>query len=585
MKITSVKYKNFKALDNFSVSLEKLNILVGSNNSGKSTVISSFRALATGLRKARARKPEYVEGPDGGCWGYKLEPNTLPISIENVHTDYAETDSSVIFRISNGSKLILYFPAVSGCYLIPEPIGKTIKTPSNFRSQFPISIGIVPVLGPVEHEEIIVTEETVRRELETHRASRHFRNYWNYFPEGFEEFSEMIKETWPGMEIMKPEKIDLLSNSIVMFCTENRIDRELYWSGFGFQVWCQMLTHISRTKNDDLLVIDEPDIYLHPDVQRQLVSILRDITPDIIIATHSTEIMSEADPSEILLIDKTKQSAKRLRDIEGVQDALDSLGSIQNITLTQLAKNKRILFVEGSDDFKRIRRFAKKLELQDVTAGIGLTPIESGGFSQWSRIEATAWGFEQTLSGKLHLAAVFDRDYWCDEEIESIKEKLDERLYFSHIHRRKEMENYLLIPTVLQRAFDLTLAEEAKRKSKEVEDKVEILELLDSLTQKHKQYCQSQYITKRVDYFRNTGLDGSTITVETLREFESKWDQIERRLEIVNGKEILSELRNELQTKYGINLTDFRIIDAFKKEEIPDDLKSLIYEIDRYSNI
>jgi hypothetical protein len=76
-------------------------------------------------------------------------------------------------------------------------------------------------------------------------------------------------------------------------------------------------------------------------VQRQLLGILRDVGPDILIATHSTEIMGEADPSEILLVDKSKGSAERLRDVEGVQAAMELVGSVQNITLTQLLSNKK----------------------------------------------------------------------------------------------------------------------------------------------------------------------------------------------------------------------------------------------------
>ena len=67
-----------------------------------------------------------------------------------------------------------------------------------------------------------------------------------------------------------------------------------------------------------MLVVDEPEIYLHPDVQHQLVSILRDAGPDILAASHSTEIIGEADPTEILIVDKTKQSATRLKEIEQV---------------------------------------------------------------------------------------------------------------------------------------------------------------------------------------------------------------------------------------------------------------------------
>lgn len=120
-----------------------------------------------------------------------------------------------------------------------------------------------------------------------------------------------------------------------------------------------------------MIVVDEPEIYLHPDVQRQLLGILRDCRPDVLLATHSTEIMSEADPSEILIIDKKKKNAERLKDAEGVQIALDSIGSIQNITLTRLARNKRMLFVEGDSDFRLIRRFARKLGMSEACSWYG----------------------------------------------------------------------------------------------------------------------------------------------------------------------------------------------------------------------
>ena len=113
-----------------------------------------------------------------------------------------------------------------------------------------------------------------------------------------------------------------------MFCLERRITRELYWAGFGFQVWCQLLSHAVQAADSTVFVIDEPEIYLHADVQRQLVSIIRELGPDIIIATrNSTEIMAEADPSEIVLVDKTHRSGERLKTIEGLQNALEKVGS------------------------------------------------------------------------------------------------------------------------------------------------------------------------------------------------------------------------------------------------------------------
>ncbi len=54
MKISSVRFRNFKALRDFSVSLDRVNVLVGPNNAGKSTILSAFRALRRLARRGSA---------------------------------------------------------------------------------------------------------------------------------------------------------------------------------------------------------------------------------------------------------------------------------------------------------------------------------------------------------------------------------------------------------------------------------------------------------------------------------------------------------------------------------------------------
>src|SRR5260370_21680455 len=49
----------------------------------------------------------------------------------------------------------------------------------------------------------------------------------------------------------------------------------------------------------------------------------------------------------IVLIDKRRTSAERIKDVAGVQKAMDVLGSQQNISLAALARSRRVLFVEG----------------------------------------------------------------------------------------------------------------------------------------------------------------------------------------------------------------------------------------------
>lgn len=582
----SVDFKNYKALKSYSIKLQHMNILVGPNNSGKSTILSAFRALDIGIRQAFSKKASLINGPDNiDRYGYQINADNLPMSLENVHTDYDEVDTTITFKLSNNKKLILYFPKSGGCFLIPEANGKNITSPKQFKQEYPINLEIVPVLGPIEQNEQIVTEETVRKGLTTHRASRHFRNYWRYFPNGFDEFAESISKSWPGMEIEAPKRADMMSSELIMFCYENRVPRELYWSGFGFQVWCQLLAHISRCKDATLLIVDEPEVYLHPDVQRQLLGILRYCGPDIILASHSTEIMGEADASEILLINKKMRAAERLKDIEGVQKALDSVGSIQNVTLTHLARTGRLLFVEGDYDYKVLRRFARQLGLTELASGNDITAFESGGFSAWDRIKSFAWGFKSTIKKSLHIGAVFDRDYWPYEEIKEIQGDLDKHLELSHIHARKELENYLLVPEILDKALRKAIRERQRRVGDGIEEGETIFIILGRITAPLKIKIQAQYVSRRVDFLKNSGKDGATISAETMEIFEDKWSDITTRMEIVPGKEVLKSLRTEVQSIYSVNLTDFKIIEEFSPTDIPEDLRELLFRLDKFRTI
>ena len=244
------------------------------------------------------------------------------------------------------------------------------------------------------------------------------------------------------MEIQKPEIADITTGELSMFCLEDRMTRELYWAGFGFQVWSQLLTHLSRATQSSLLVIDEPEVYLHPDVQRKLIGIMRELGPDVLIATHSTEIIAEAEPGDIVLVDKHRPTLERLRDIHGVQRAIDTLGSVQNVTLTALARNRRVLFVEGDGDFRLLRRLARRLGLGELSAGVGITPLESGGFGSWRRITTLAESIGQALGTELAIGAIYDRDYFCAEEIDEVEKALSKNLRLAHDKRK----DYLLIP-------------------------------------------------------------------------------------------------------------------------------------------
>jgi len=581
---TSVKFHRYKAFRSYSVSLDRFNVLVGPNNSGKSTILGSFRILSEGIRKARSRNPTLVPGPEGETWGYQLELQGIPVATENVFFDYNDSEPATVrFRISNGNELILFFPEQSECYMNYETKGNPVVSTATFRSAYNVSIAFVPILGPVEHDEPLYQKEAARLALLTHRAARNFRNIWYHYPENFAEFRALIKSTWPGMDIDPPET-DLTHGKplLRMFCPEERIPREIFWAGFGFQVWCQMLTYIVRGKDASLFIIDEPDIYLHADLQRQLLGILNTLGPDILIATHSTELITETDPDELLVISKKFNSAKRIRNPSQLQEVFHVLGSNLNPILTQLAKTRRALFVEGKD-FQILSRFARKLNLNQVANRSDFAVIPVQGFNP-NKVRDFIKGMEITLGVKILAGSIFDRDYRSLAECKKELVLLKKYCVFAHIHERKELENFLLIPMPLSRAIKHRITEQKKRTGSEISFEEDVDKLLTSLTDQMRHKVEARYLVKRRPFEKSTakGLDESTIDERLMREFDTDWMNQNRRLILIPGKETLAELNRHLQSNYGITVSPAFITNCFHKAEIPSEMVTLIEAIDKF---
>jgi hypothetical protein len=344
-------------------------------------------------------------------------------------------------------------------------------------------------------------KEAARLALFNYTASRNFRNIWHHYPERFDEFRSALIQTWPGMDIERPrvnppERIGE-KPLLHMFCLEERIPREIFWAGFGFQVWCQMLTHLTQSRDRALFLIDEPDIYLHSDLQRQLLGLLRNLGPDILIATHSTEIITEAETDDIILVNKRRRTGHRIRDPSELRNVFAALGSNLNPLLTQLAKTRRALFVEG-DDFQILSRFARKLGLTNIAnrSDFGVVPVK--GFNP-ERIRSLKIGMEITLGGEILGAALMDKDYRSDGERASITSKCETFCNYVAIHTCKEIENFLLVPAAMDRAAAGKVAEQARRTDAE---KKYAAALLDNFASERKSYVTSQYVTARTRFER-----------------------------------------------------------------------------------
>src|SRR5947199_4462054 len=96
--LKSVRFKNFKCLRDFTVNLRDMNVFVGPNNAGKSTILDAFRILGAYLAFAGRRNPSIIRLVEGTADGYEIPLPQLPISMANIHSDYkVDQETSIIF--------------------------------------------------------------------------------------------------------------------------------------------------------------------------------------------------------------------------------------------------------------------------------------------------------------------------------------------------------------------------------------------------------------------------------------------------------------------------------------------------------
>lgn len=588
-RFVRVEFSRFKAFRRFSVTLRHFNILVGPNNAGKSTVLAAFRILAAGMRRAYSRNPEVIRGPMemGMTHGYKIDLSSISIAEENLFFNYDDSEAATIrFKLSNSNELLLYFPEQGTCYLIAQSNGKSSHSPATFRSQFNCRIGFVPILGPLEHFEPLYEQEAARNALFNYRAARNFRNIWYHFPDRFEEFRSALVRTWPGMDI-EPPVIDTTHGKprLHMSCPEERIPREIFWAGFGFQVWCQMLTHIIQSRDTALFLIDEPDIYLHSELQRQLLGFLRDMGPDILVATHSTEIITEAETDDIVLINKQKNSARRIKQPAQLEEVFSILGSNLNPILTQLAKSRRVVFVEGQD-FQLLSKFALKLNYSTVgnRSQFAVVPVE--GFNP-ERIRSLKVGMETTLGGKILAAAILDKDYRSQLECGAIAKECEKFCALVAIHHCKEIENFVLVPAAIDRAAERKVVDQRKRpgKTEDIAFPPFAEAFLDDFAQEKKNYVQAQYLAFRRGFERQnlSGFHEATFGEAVMNEFDGLWKSTASRRSMIPGKEALGAINRYLQDRFDVNITPTAIVDAMTADEIPKEMHLLLADLGTFS--
>lgn len=208
--------------------------------------------------------------------------------------------------------------------------------------------------------------------------------------------------------------------------------------------------------------------------------------------------------------------------------------------------------------------------------------VNSGGYGSWKEIYGLGRRIEEATGTSFSIAAVYDRDYRPQEEVDEMLASLRKHLNSAWIFEQKEIENYLLVPTVLDRLILTLVRRERDVKFPEPPDEIGSAQILTELTNDddYRHEIQAEYVKHRCLYFRNPAVDPSVPMREATRWFEHQWKTLEGRLTVVPGKLLLARFRELIQERYSISFSDNRIVEEFHRDEIPLELETLLSELE-----
>ena len=577
MKIKSLEFRDYKSFPRFTISAQTKNILVGPNNAGKSTSLDALRIAFDALRYSKRRTATLKsQGTDGVCSTYRVPQSVVQMDLRYCVHNFQDIEAKIEISASNGNRFVMKLHPDDDleCYLASDVPAQ--KSSQFLKSQFPLEIVVVPTLSPLEQNEEMVQVETIEKNRWGRLASRNFRNYWIHrTDEEFKEFSDLVEFGWPGIRLMKPEIERGERNIIRMYFRDGRNVREVQWAGFGFQVWMQIMMHLQQADHRSILVLDEPDIYLHPDLQHRLLKLVSKRTGQFFIATHSTEIINAADAGDVLIVRPEARSAKRIRSDSTYSDVYSAIGSSENAQFARLARTRKVLYFEGSDN-RLLSKLSKVLGGIDYLSGSTVTVMRTDGFSNWGKVSHTAWVFKEFFELEVQVAALFDRDYRSDEEVVEFETSMQSSNVSCYVLPCKEIENILLQPNAIKRVVRKHAAEAVS------EDQ---LSLIDEEFDRLILDARDQVFGQRMGHFiqhqlsKKPKMDTPTLSNDFQKLFSEDWKSAQFRRKVVPGKAVFSLLAKFTQDQFKVSLTPSRVIDELEPAEIDGEVQGIVSKL------
>lgn len=577
LRITRVRLKSILGFEDSSVYPASFSVLVGANNSGKSTFMRAVAFAQTLLRVHFIRE----DGDDVLlARGRNLDDALLPVprvsdlwfkGTRRVGNDWVMAE--VELELQDGSTIGFgmkgpFGHATSRLLTEEQRLSRQVY---QSLADFPI-VYVPSSVGVVAREEYR-TPARIGSLIAGGSAHEVLRNLLlDLQRDGrLGDVTAILEQYFAGS--VEGVTFDLGSDEYIHVSYREDSDHDLFNAGAGFLQVLQLVTFLVHS-HPGILLVDEPDAHLHSSLQRVVVDILRKASDElglqVLVATHSKEIINYVDPSELLVIDRRQRVIRGLGEHESAISVLESLGSVDSIDAYQVITQRKVLLVEGTSDRRILGTLAPKLDVHIFEGPNRLVVVDTGGES--TPESRTDLGIlERIMDKKVRSLQLLDRDARLQQFVDGHEEHSERPV---HIWRKDSIESYLLVPQAIAR---LVVSKVEGSQLEDVHNSVvaAIDQALDELAEATFDRVATRY---RHDVIKAEGRNVEVAEANE-RAREVLVDPNERQ-RLTRGKDLLATVRRKLQDEYGVSFGNQALLSEMRVDELDSELVEVLRRVE-----
>lgn len=384
--VSSLTVRNFKSIKSATFRFEQYTPIVGQNNAGKSNIVAALKWLVQKEKLTEQSfndidKPVEIEGVIEGITE-EILGQLNETHIKRIQ-EFIGSNRIKIKRIQKcpnttaaQQQLKVFHPHRQEWELNPTGIDNAIK------AMFPEAIEIGAMVDAVDDVARFKRSNTIGRlvaEILADVESAHRSSVDEALAEISNKFSadssnraaelldfdnavsSNLQDIFPGLKIKlhvpTPELNDMFSSATIRLF-ENQEGRDLSMFGHGTQRSVQMalIRHLAELKKDTavqtctLLLIDEPELYLHPQAMEQVRASLKKLSTtgyQVVFSTHSPQMIPAEDIKNTLLINKDEDGTRARKTLKEAVEQVANEQASQYELLFSLENANQILFSEA----------------------------------------------------------------------------------------------------------------------------------------------------------------------------------------------------------------------------------------------